>query len=540
LFQMEVSDQSSRRCHVVPGILLSLCASTLAGQVNVLTANYGNGRTNANEQEKVLTTSNVNQAGFGRLGKFPVDGRIYAQPLYVAGVNIQGAAARNVVYIATMHNSVYAIDADAPTSTVPLWQMNFGMSVPCSFLQIDQSSPEVGILSTPVIDISRNSIYLVTDTYENGTAVLRLHALDLSDGHEKLGGPAIIKAIVNGDGDASQDGTINLDPVQHIQRAGLLLVNDTVYIAFASHGDEYPYHGWITAYDASNIQRQTAVFNVTVGGGGGGIWQSGRGLASDADGNIYIATGNGDYDGVRNFSESFVKLSPNLTVLDWFTPKNWSALSDGDYDLGSLGPVLTPGRFFIGGDKAGNMYLVDQQNLGRLGADGLSYPKTFQPIAFGGIFNIAVWESDRGLIVYVVEQGDSTKALRLMDGQLEIRPFSETGVNSDIPYQGMAISANGRRPGTGILWMTTGDHDIPGIPGTLHAFDALDLQHELWHSDMNRDRDQLGAFAKFVAPTVANGRVYVPTSSNQLAIYGLVPGLSTRAGARSTIPINDD
>ena len=498
-------------------------ASVLPGQTNVLTANYGNERTSANIEEYVLTTSNVTPAGFGKIGRFPVDGQIFAQPLYVGGALIAGAGVRNVVYVATMHNTVYAIDADEPASTSPLWSVNLGTSVSSDFLHLPEVRPENGILSTPAIDLGRNAIYVVTDTFEKGVPVFRLHALDLSDGSEKFGGPVEIGAIVNGDGDASEDGKIAFDPSQHIQRPGLLLANETVYIAFGSHGDEYPYHGWVMGYDASFIQRQTAVFNSTPQGGAGSIWQSGRGLAADSSGDLYVASGNGDYDGASNFGQSFIKLSPSLSLLDWFTPKDWSTLSDGDYDLGSLGPVLVPGaNQFIGGDKAGNMYLVDQQRMGLLGAEGLSFPQIFQPIAYGGIFNIALWDSARGLFIYVVEPGDATRAFRIVNGRFDTTAVSETGVNADIAYQGMSISAAGGDPATGILWMTTGDHDVRGaIPGTLHAFDALDLTNELWNSDMNGDQDQLGAFARFAAPTVANGRVYVPTFSNELAIYGL-------------------
>lgn len=498
-------------------------ATALSAQVNVLTANYGNERSNANLQEHLLTTSNVTPETFGKLGAIPVDGQIYAQPLYVEGVQ-RGGEWRNVVYVATMHNSVYAFDADAPQAQAPLWRVNLGPSVPFAFLNFRDVRPEIGILSTPVIDLGRNAIYVVTDTFENETAVFRLHALDLSDGHEMFGGPVVIRAVVEGEGDATEEGSITFDPSQHIQRPGLLLANDQIYVAFGSHADQYPYHGWVMAYDASLIARQTAVFNVTPQGSSGSIWQSGRGLAADAAGNIYFASANGDYDGETNFGQSFVKLTPDLQVIDWYTPTDWSWLSDYDFDLGSLGPVLAGGGSqLIGGDKAGSMYLVDTQNMGRLGVDNLSFPQVFQPIGGGGIFNIAFWESAEDSIAYVVEAGSLTRAFRITNGQFNTTPFSEGGPADDFAYQGMAISANGGAPGTGILWMTTGDRSGRGLaPGTLHAVDALDLTNELWNSGMNADRDQPGAFAKFVAPTVANGRVYVPTFSNQLAIYGLI------------------
>ena len=505
---------------ILIGVIL---ASTLPAQVNVLTANYGNDRTNTTLQEQILTPSKVAPASFGRIGSFPVDGQIYAQPLYVQGVTI-GEVKRNVVFVATLRNTVYAIDADAPASETPLWSVNLGSPVPSAFMDLTDPRPDVGILSTPVIDLARNVIYVVADTFVDEKAVYRLHALSLSDGQEMCDGPVEIKAVVDGGGDASEDGKIVFDPKQHLQRPGLLLANDTVYIAFGSHDDLYPHHGWVMGYDASSIQRQTALFNTTPQGGAGSIWQAGRGLAADSAGNLYVASGNGDYDGVSNFGESFIKLGPDLTVLDWFTPKNWNELSEGDYDLAGLGPMLTPGtEQFVGGDKAGNMYLVDRNNLGHLGVDGANYPQIFQPVAYGGVFTAALWESARGLMVYVAEAGDYTMAFRSVAGWFETTPFSMTSVNPDLAYHGMAVSANGVYAETGILWMTTGDHSVRGpVAGTLHAFDALDLTNELWNSDMVGDRDKLGIFTRFVAPTVANGRVYVATQSKQLAIYGLI------------------
>jgi hypothetical protein len=508
------------RCWIgAPTVLLF--ASALSGQ-HVLTANYDNDRTNANLQERILSASNVTPETFGKLGTFTVNGQVYAQPLYVEGAIIDGAA-RNVIYAATMHNTVYAFDADAVGSN-PLWSATLGPSVPSSGLNAAYLGPEIGILSTPVIDLVRNAIYVVAFTLEQDRPIFRLHALDLLDGTEKLGGPVEINAVVEGAGDATKDGNIAFDASQHLQRAGLLLANDKVYIAFGSQADQFPYHGWVMSYDASFVARQTAVFNVTPQGGSGAIWQSGRGLAADDLGNIYFASANGDYDGERNFGQSFVKLSPDLSVVDWFTPIDWNWLSDYDYDLGSLGPVLLRGtNQLIGGDKFGSMYLVDLQNMGRFGLDG-TFPQIFKPVRGGGIFTIAYWESMCGAFAYVVEAGTATRAYRISGGQFDTTPVSEGAVADDFAYQGIAISANGGEPGSGILWLTTGDHHLRGLaPGTIHALDALDLTHELWNSEMIFERDRLGAFAKFVAPTIANGRVYVPTFSNQLAVYGLIP-----------------
>lgn len=505
-------------------MLLLLCGAQglVLAQAAVLTANYDNERTNSNPHETILNSANVRPRSFGKIGSFPVDGEIFAQPLYVPQVSVAGES-KNVVYVATMHNSLYAIDGDKPSVTDPLWQINFGPSVPAGIFGCGDFNSEIGILSTPVIDVSRNAIYVVSETFENGTPVFRLHALDLATGRETGGGSVTIHATVPGTGYGNVDGVLTLDPMQHIQRPGLLLLNNVVYMGFGSHCDQDFYHGWILAYSAANISQQIAVFNVTPNAGSGAIWQSGRGLAAGPDSSIYVASGNGDYDGGPDFGESFIKLDTGLNVLDWFAPSDWKSLSDVDYDLGSLGPVLVPNSDkLIGGDKYGNLYVISRQNMGHLGSDGDKYPQIFRAVTTNGIFNIALWNRDNGTIVFVEENGDWTAAFRLSNGSLATAPFSKTTVNSDYPFQGMAVSSDGSVRSSGILWMTAGNHFAAGVPGTLHAFDALDLTHELWNSNMRQGRDRLGAFAKFVAPTVANGRVYVPTWSNQLAIYGLL------------------
>jgi len=518
------SQQLSKRFSIHSGFraaLFALLPFAVWGQVSVLTSDYDVARTSANLQETILNPSTVNPRTFGKIGHFPVDGQIYAQPLYVSGVNIPGQGARDVVYVATMNNSVYAIDATAPQPAPALWQVNLGAPFLSSLISLRDIKPLIGILSTPVIDPVGNAIYLVAETLENGQPVFRLHALDLSDGHETMNGPVELQATVLGAGDANQNGVIPFDPFQHLQRPGLLLLNGAVYIAFASHYDTAPYHGWILSYNAANLQQQLAVFNTTPNGEAGGIWQSGRGLAADPEGSIYAGTGNGDYDGITNFGESFLRLDQSLAVQDWYAPPDWQTLSDDDYDLGSLGPVLVPGsKLLIGGDKTGNLYLADRTNLGHLGTPNTPNSQTFQALLYGGFFNIALWNQDQGPIAYMVDQGTATQAYRITNGFFETQPFSTTTITSDYPSQGIAISANGGTEGTGILWMTAGDHGIAGVPGTLYAFDASDLTNLLWSSGMEPRRDSLGGFAKFATPTVANGRVFVPTFSNELTIYG--------------------
>jgi uncharacterized protein (TIGR03437 family) len=488
-------------------------------QVNIVTANGNNDRTNSNLQETMLSPATVGSSTFGELGALPVDGQVYSQPLYVSGLSIPGKGSRNVLFVSTMHNGVYAFDADTVAPVSVLWQVNLGPTVPASLLygsQYGDITNEVGILSTGVIDLQSAVLYVVADVLQNGAPVFYLHALDLSTGAERLNGPVAIVASVTGTGsEGSPDGTIPFDPMQHIQRPGLLLANGAVYVAFGSHGDQGPYHGWMLSYNASDLRKQPGVYMTTPDGNAGALWQSGRGPAADGQGNIYAITGNGDYDGTRNFGESFVKVSADAsTTLDSFTPANWQSMSDNDYDI-SAGPALITGTHtVIGADKGGSLYVID--------GDAMRLPASADIIAAstGPIFSLAVWSRGADASVYLQGAGEPVKCFQVTGKTVNPTPVS-TGINS-VPFVriGMTISANGGQDGSGILWETTGDYNA-GTPGTLHAYDASDLTSELWNSDMNPARDQMPPISKFAAPTVANGKVYVPTSTDLVMVYGL-------------------
>ena len=515
------------------GLLHLLTALITYGQVDVMTGNYNNARTSANLAETALSTASVSPDGFGKLATFPVLGQVYAQPLVVTGLNVPACGTCDVVFVATMENNVYAFNATTLDPT-PLWSVNLGPSVPTQLVNFYAVDPSLGILGTPTISSGRQAIYLVAETLRGGQPVFQLHALELETGNEILNGPVDITASAAGSGDASVDGIVSLDPMQHIQRPALLASNGMLYAAFGSVYDRDPYHGWVLAYDENNIQSQTALFNSTPNGGRGGIWQSGRGLVADDSGEIYLGTGNGDYDGLNNFGETFLHVSPQLQVVDWFTPADWQARSDVDLDTASLGPILIPSIDMIfGGDKDNNGYLIDRWNMGHLGISGASVPQIFQPIGFGGLFNVAVWDRTDGPLVYFVEEGTATSGWRISNRAFETAPFSTTDLTSDYPWQGIAISASGDADGTGILWLTAGDHTQDDVPGTVYAFNAQDLTQVLWTSEINPDRDRLGEFAKFATPTVANGLVFVPTFSNQVVVYGLLNSTGTTGQARS-------
>ena len=503
------------------------CLGAAGGaQVNVLTANYGNERSNANIQEKLLTTGNVGPATFGRIGALPVDGQVYAQPLYVSGIVFPGQGTHNVVFIATQHNSLYAYDADQFSPPQLLWKANFGAPVLSSlFGNYTDIAPEIGILSTPVIDPVRGVIYAVSSTPSQNTIAYQVHALSLTTGNEMLNGPATVSASVNGNGTGNVNGTVSFDPLWHIQRPALLLANDTVWVAFGSHADQEPWHGWMLSYNADDLSKAPAAFSATPNGWGGSFWQSGFGIAADSTGNLYAISGNGSYDGVTNFGESFLKFSgATPMVTDSYTPPNYQLMEDQDYDL-SAGPALIPGTHtLIGGDKYGLRYVVNGNAMGGLD-EGNSGAQVVQA-STNGVFNFAIRSVGANSWIYLQEKGGNLKAFSLGASGLSAAPVAASSTTSDSAYVGLTVSSDGAAAGTGIVWETTNNRSLPGVPGTLRAFDADNIATELWDSDMSR-ADALGRFAKFANPTVANGRVYVPTWSNAVVVYGAKSQAST-------------
>jgi len=491
---------------------------------DVLTGGYDLARTNADLNEISLTPATVSPGQFGRLFLLPADGQIYAQPLYRRNVTVPGQGVHNVVFIATAHNSVYAYDAD--TAGTPLWTVNLGPSVPSSAYDAAEGaytdiSPEIGIIGTPVIDPSTGVLYVVAATVENGTYHYRLHALDTASGAEGFGAPVVIRAQVKGSGADSVNGVVSFNALQEIQRPALLLLNGVVYVAFGSHGDGFPWHGWIMGYSAANVRIQTAVLNTTPNGNGGSVWHSGRGLAADSQGNIYAVTGNGDSDEVTAYSDNVLKLNPgNLTVSDWFAPSDVQTLDDDDNDLGASGALLVPGtNLLIAGGKQGVAYLLSTGSLGHLSSNNSQIPESFPAVSFG-IFNAALWSRSTGPVLYLQGGNTPVEAFPFTGNLIATTNSSQSSATFGAPYNGITISANGGNPGSGILWMTTADSWPLPTTGTLHAFNADDLSTELWNSSINIGRDALGEFTKFANPTVANGKVYVPTSAGALAVYG--------------------
>jgi hypothetical protein len=488
-------------------------------------------RTGANTNESILTPANVNAQQFGKLFALSVEGEMYAQPLYLANVNIPGKGIHNVVYVATQHDMVYAFDADGK-STTPLWQRSFinpnaGITPVASTdiaADYEDIQPEVGITSTPVIDPSSGTLYVVAKTNENGDFFQRLHALDVATGADKFGGPVTIQPSVPGVG-AKDDGTGNVvfDPLINLQRAALLLLNGTVYIAFGSHGDFDPFNGWLLGYDAHNLH-QTIVYAPDPDGAGGSIWQSGDGPAADNAGNIYVLVANGDFDvpeGGRDYGDTALKLQPaggTFRVLDWFTPFNQQELDDNDFDFGSGGPVLLsdqpsgPPHLLLGGSKEGKLYVINRDNMGHYRTDDDS--QIVQTVELSGpLFSTpAVWQDK----VYVGALRSSVKCYRISAGHLTLA--SEALGSFGYPGATPAVSSNGSS--NGIVWALQVDQHGEG-PAVLHAYDANDLSRELYNSEQAGDRDQAGTAVKFTVPSVVNGKVYVG-GGGQLTVYGLL------------------
>ena len=555
---------ASRTIVWIAGTLLLIAPRPSAAQTDVTTQHNDNARTGLNASETVLTAFNVNGTQFGKLFERIVDDQVYAQPLLVSGLDIPGVGLRNVLYVATVNDTVYAFDADDPAATAPIWKVSYinpaagivpvnhnDFTQPCDGGPYVDFTGNIGIVGTPAIDRATETMYFVVRTNENGTFVQRLHAVDILSGQERPGSPILIQATVVGTGDGHDaQNNIAFNPKTQNQRAALLLNNGVVYIAWASHCDQGPYHGWILGYNAATLQ-QTMLYNDTPNGGLAGIWQSGQGLSVDAAGNVYALTGNGTFDGDTGGSDrgnSFLKVSPAGQLLDWFTPYNWATLSSTDRDLGIQGALLMPGtNLVVAGGKQGVMYVLDRNNMGHFQAGSDSQiVQSFQVSTSGRMNGSPVyWNSLNGPQIYVWPAGDPLKVFRLVNGRFQTTPVAQGPVLSPggMPGGILSLTANGNNPGTGIVWAAMSNAGSPNHatqPGILRAYDASDITKELWNSQMNATRDGLGNFAKFVPPTVANGKVYMATFSQKVVVYGLSPGNSppvVDAGPDQTITL---
>jgi hypothetical protein len=543
----------------------------VAAQVSVTTWGYDNSRDLLNSNETTLTPSNVNSAQFGKLFSQTVDGYVYAQPLYLPNITI-GGQAHNVVFVATEHDGVYAFDADGNGggNASPLWYDSlfttaFGAaagatSIPQSEFYNTDIVPEVGITGTPVIDPVSGTLYVVSATLEGSTFVQRLHALSVTTGAEKFGGPVIINATVPGTGTGSADGELTFDSEWENQRPGLLLVNGIVYIGFAAHGDAGPWHGWIFGYNAQTLQ-QTGVFCISPNGVGSGVWLSGAGLSAEVNdpvnhpyGRMFVPTGNGDYDATTpyangmDFGDSILNLDLTNgvpTVQDEFTPSTQASQDASDSDQASAGllilPTQTSGSYpnlLVQSGKAGCIFLLNRSALGGYtpatptptNSALCAGDQVVQEIPYGTGGGTWTGPSYWNGTVYYWAQQAALSAFPLSNGLLG--SIAATSSESyGYPGANPVISANGNTQG--IVWTIDSEAYTSGGPAVLQAHNATRAGSALTtlytsNGSSNSSRDNPGNAVKFTLPTVANGKVYVG-AQYQISVFGLLDTEQTAA-----------
>lgn len=505
-----------------------------AQQTDVLTYHNDNARTGQMLNEQILSPTNVNSGHFGKLRVLSVDGKVDAQPLYAAGVLIPSLGTRNVLFVATEHDSVYALDADG---TAQFWRSSMLASgeTPSDPRGCDQVYPEIGVTATPVIDRQlgpNGTLFVVAMSKDaSGNYHQRLHALDLSTGLDRM--PAVtVSATYPGSGDGSSGGNVVFSPGQYKERPGLLLMNGIIYTAWSSHCDIRPYTGWIIAYDEHTLG-QTGVLNITPNGNEGSIWMSGAGLAADGGGNIYFLAANGTFDAtldsrgfpiMGDFGNAFVKVSTAngiLNVADYFATFQTPAENDSDEDLGSGGalvlPVMTDAQgvsrqLAVGAGKDANIFLVDSSNMGKFNpANNSAIYQEVSGVLGGQVFSMPAYFNGT---LYYGAASDSIRAFPFQNARLAAAS-SHTSGSFTYPGATPGISANGNL--NGIVWATENTS-----PAVLHAYSASNLGLELYNSNQAANgRDQFGSGNKFITPTIASARVYVGTTSG-VGVFGLL------------------
>jgi hypothetical protein len=512
--------------------LFFYAAAPQARAQDVLTFHNNTFRTGLNSTEKILTTANVNSTSFGRLFTIPVDGKVDAQPLYLSAVTVAGVK-HNLLIVATEHDSVYAFDADSGAS---IWHMSALQSgeTTSDSRGCNQVTPEIGISSTPVVNRPAGSngvIYTVSMSKDSSNNYHhRLHALDAATGHELNQGPVDIQAKFPGSGDNASGGFVIFDPAQYKERSGLLLLNNTVYLAWASHCDIRPYTGWIMSYNATNL-KQMNVLNVTPNGNQGAIWGSGAGLAADGAGNLYVLDGNGVFDTTMNsggfpssgdYGNSFIKLSTKtgLAVADYFEMFNQQSENDSDVDLGSGGAIVLPtlkdaaGKSWllaVGAGKDSNLYVVNRNAMGKFNTSTNKVYQELPGVLPGGLWSMPAFVGGR---LYFTPMNSPMLAFQFKNAQLLPSAVAQTSNSFGYPGATPSISSNGNA--NPIVWAAENVD-----PAVLHAYDAKNL-HELYNSNQAANgRDHFGTGNKFITPTIANGKVYVGTV-NGVGVFGLL------------------
>jgi outer membrane protein assembly factor BamB len=518
---------------------LTVQAGTKASAPDVTTYHYNVARDGLNAQEKILTPANVNSKQFGKIGFDTVDGKVDAEPLFLANVSV-GGQLHNVLYVATEHDSVYAFDADNGTQ---LWKTSIlgAGETTSDDHNCSQITPEIGITSTPVIDRKQGpngTLFTVGMTKDaSGTYHHRLHALDVTTGAEISGSPTEVVARFPGIGDNSQNGNVVFDPSQYAERAALLLLNGNIYTGWTSHCDVGLYTGWVLGYSETTL-KQTKLLNMTPNGHEGSIWMTGDGMAADSSGNIYFLDANGTFDTTLtakgfpsqgDYGNAMVKISTSgtLAVTDYFETFNGTSESADDLDLGSGGEILLPDQtdanggvhhLIVGAGKDMNIYIADRDNMGKFNPatdpqDSNIYQEVTGQLASMVYSTPAFFNG----VLYYGAVSDNLKAFPMVNAMLATSPSGVSATRFVYPGTTPSISANGKQDG--IVWAMESSLTAPGV---LHAYDPTNLARELYNSNQAvNGRDTFGNGNKFVTPLIVNGKVYVATQTG-VAVFGLI------------------
>jgi hypothetical protein len=536
---MILSPTTKRLVRIAALTLIAASASLpLSAQVSVLTNKFDNNRDGLNASETLLTTANVNSNQFGKLYSYTLDGYVQAQPLYMYGLTLNGGV-HNVVFVETLNNSVYAIDADANTL---LWQVNLGTPVTakaegCSGVT---GFNQIGIISTPVIDATTNTMYVTDKTYVSGVAAYWLHALDVTTGLDKFGGPVQIQGSVGG---------LTMSAMAEIQRPSLLESNGAIYIGFGSNGCDYGARGWFFAYSASTLQQLAEMTTQPDNTYGSSIWQGGVGPAADSAGNVYLSTANGEFNySANDLGDTVLKLTQSggaFTIEDYFTPFDQLNMAENDIDLGSAGPVILPPQtsppapaenMLVASGKDADIYLINMNDMGGYSTDG-SNDNIVQyiPATLDGELHGAplYWNN----MIYFLAQQDYLRGYALTNGVLATTPTIQTGLkltNQAFPV----ISANGKT--NGIVWLVRNVSNVP----LLSAYSATNLALIYDSGQATGGRDTLGIVGHGATATVANGKVFEGTQGltagdnyGQLVVYGLLPAVTIAGGNGQTASV---
>lgn len=520
-------------------ILIFILFASLACRAQsqqVLTYHNNNAHTGLNSAETSLTLNNVNVNTFGKLFVLSVDGPVDAEPLYISGFKVNGGT-HNVLIVVTENDSVYAFDADTGTQ---LWHLSTLKSgeTPSDDRGCSQVEPTIGITSTPVI-IRRGAnaaIYVVAMSKDqSGNYYQRLHAINAATGAELFKGPVTISGKYPGNGDNSSNGYVIFDPAQYEERAALLFADGLIYLSWTSHCDARPYTGWIMGYSPTTLAQQT-VLNVTPNANSGSIWGSGSGLTADNAGSIFFLDANGVFDSTLNsqgfpsqgdYGNAFVRLttSGGLAVADYFEMDNGQYESENDVDLGSGGAILLPNlkdssgntwQLAAGAGKDGNLYIVNRNSMGKFNSNSNNIYQELDGVLPGGIWSMPAYIGER---LYYGSVDSPISAFQFKNAKLMSSPVAQTSNSFAYPGATPSISANGVQ--NAIVWASENTN-----PAVLHAYSASSLQ-EIYNSNQaSNGRDQFGAGNKFITPMIANGKVYVGTTTG-VGVFGL---LSNKSG----------